>query len=525
MKPEEQRIAEGILFTDQYQLTMAQLYFRMGLHEKQVQFDHFFRHYPDYGNHKAGYCINAGLEWLVDWMDRASFGDEEIEYLRAHQSLQGGQLFADDFLTWLRRNGDFSGISLQAIPEGRVIHPNEPVTVVQGPLAMAQILETSLLNHLNYQILIATKAARIREIGRGQVMLEFGLRRAHGTGANAGARAALIGGADFTSNVGISSVLDFPPKGTHAHSMVQLYLALGMTELDAFQAYADIYPDDCLLLVDTINTLESGVPNAIRVFESLRRKGHKPMGIRLDSGDLAYLAIQSARMLNNAGFPDASIVLSNNLDELIIWQIITQIEEEAPRYGIDAESLIRRLVYGVGTRLITSWGEPALGGVYKLVAVYDQGGWIPAIKISETPSKTPNPGHKQVWRIYDQRGKATADLLSLAQEAPREADRLTMRHPTDHTKYRFMERRGISEIEGLLVDILKEGKLVYEMPPIDMIRQRRIEDVNRLDLGVRRIMFPHIYHVSLSQQLWELKQNLIRSSMSGDGSIKEAENV
>jgi nicotinate phosphoribosyltransferase len=515
MKPSEKRIAEGILFTDQYQLTMAQLYHRMGLHEKRVQFDHFFRNYPDYDTHKAGYCISAGLEYLLDWMAEAHFGDEEIDYLRSHRNRMGGRLFSDDFLSWLRRNGDFSGISLQAIPEGRVIHPNEPITVVQGPLIMAQILETSLLNHLNFQILIATKAARIREIGRGQVMLEFGLRRGHGTGANAGARAALIGGADFSSNVGISAVLGFPPKGTHAHSMVQLFIALGMTELDSFQAYADVYPDDCLLLVDTINTLESGIPNAIKVFENLRQKGHKPMGIRLDSGDLAYLSIQAAKMLDEAGFPDVSIVLSNNLDELVIWQIVTQIEEEAPRYGLDANQLIHRLVYGVGTRLITSWGEPALGGVYKLVAVCDQDMWKPAIKISESPDKTPNPGNKQVWRIYDRRGKATADLLGLEDENPRDAQRIVLRHPTDHTKYRTLVQENISEIEPLLVEVLREGKLVCDLPDIELMRLRRIADVERLDAGVRRIMFPHIYHVSLTQKLWDLKQELIKSAMSG----------
>lgn len=515
MKPSEKRIAEGILFTDQYQLTMAQLYHRMGLHEKLVQFDHFFRNYPDYDTHKAGYCISAGLENLLDWMAEARFGDEEVEYLRSHKSRTGGRLFSDDFLSWLRSNGDFGCISLWAIPEGRVIHPNEPITVVQGPLLMAQILETALLNQLNYQILIATKAARIREIGRGQVMLEFGLRRGHGTGANAGARAAMIGGADFSSNVGVSAVLGYPPKGTHAHSMVQLFIALGMSEQDAFQAYADVYPDDCLLLVDTIDTLESGVPNAIRVFENLRRKGHNPMGIRLDSGDLAYLSIQAAKMLNEAGFPDVSIVLSNNLDELVIWQIITQIEEEAPRYELVADQVIRRLVYGVGTRLITSWGEPALGGVYKLVAVHDQGEWKPAIKISESPDKTPNPGNKQVWRLYDKRGRATADLLSLEDENLREMKQIVLRHPTDHTKYRTLAQENISEIEPLQVEILREGRLVYELPDMEMMRLRRIADVERLDAGVRRIMFPHIYHVSLTQHLWDLKQELIKSAMAG----------
>jgi nicotinate phosphoribosyltransferase len=515
VKPAERLLAEGILFTDMYQLTMAQLYFRMNLHEKQVQFDHYFRSYPDYGSHKAGYCINAGLEWLLDWMGDAHFRKIDIEYMGGLKNRLGNELFAKDFLEWLGRNGSFAGINMSAIPEGRVVHPNIPLTVVQGPLLMAQILETPLLNQLNFQTLIATKAARIREIGRGQLMMEFGLRRAQERGANAGARAALIGGADYSSNVGISAVLGYPPKGTHAHSMVQLFIALGSGELEAFQAYASVYPDDCLLLVDTINTLESGVPNAIKVFEDLRRRGHKPVGIRLDSGDLAYLSIQSAKLLDEANFPDVSIVLSNNLDELVIWQIVTQIREEASRYGVDAEKLIRRLVYGVGTRLITSWGEPALGGVYKLVAVCEQGNWIPALKVSESIAKTPNPGYKRVWRLYDRRGKATADLLSLEDEAPEDMKAITLRHPTDHTKLRTLDRKEISEIEPLLVEIMKDGQLVYSFPDIDTLRQRRMADVERLDAGVRRIMYPHIYHVSLTQRLWDLKQQLIQEAMQG----------
>src|SRR3990172_8663816 len=342
MQAEDRRIAEGFLFTDQYQLTMAQLYYRMGLHEKTCQFDHFFRNYPDYGLHKAGYCIVAGMEWLLDWMGTAQCRDEDIDYLRDQVGRTGRRVFADDFLVWLRKNGNFESLSLQAIPEGRVVHPNEPLTVVQGPMAIAQILETALLNHLNYQTLIATKAARINDSGRGQMMLEFGLRRGQDKGANAGTRAALIGGADFSSNVGVSHMLGFPPKGTHAHSMVQLFMALGQGELEAFRAYAEVYPDNCLLLVDTIDTLESGIPNAIKVFEELRRKGHKPIGVRLDSGDLAYLSIRAAKMLDEAGFPDASIVLSNQLDELVLWQIMTQLEQEAGRYGLDADKLINR---------------------------------------------------------------------------------------------------------------------------------------------------------------------------------------
>jgi len=514
MNAKQRAMMEGILFTDEYQLTMAQLYFRAGLHETEVQFDHYFRRNPDYDSHQAGYCVNAGLEWLLDWMREARFRSEDIDYLRSQRDNAGERLFADDFLDWLAKNGDFSALTLHAIPEGRVVHPNVPLTVVTGPLAMAQILETTLLSHLNYQTLIATKAARMFESGRGRPILEFGLRRAHEKGANAGARAALVGGASFTSNVGVSAAVGLPAKGTHAHSMVQLFMALGMGELGAFRAYADLYPDDCMLLVDTVNTLESGVPHAIQVFEELKRKGHKPIGIRLDSGDLAYLAIQAAKMLNDAGFPDTIIVLSGDLDELVIWQIITQIGEEAPRYGIEADQVMGRLVYGVGTRLITSWGEPALGGVYKLVAVRQGGSWKSAIKISESPAKTPNPGRKALWRLYDQRGKANADIITLEDENPAAMDRVGLRHSIEHAKYRTLPQSAISKIESLLVEILHEGKLVYTPPSLDEIRAQRIADVAALDSGIRRLVNPHLYHVSLSQKLWDLKQELIEAAMA-----------
>jgi nicotinate phosphoribosyltransferase len=523
MNPDDLRTAEGVLLTDEYQLTMAQLYFRLGLHEKGARFDHFFRSYPDYGAHQAGYCINAGLEWLLGWMRDSRFRDEDIEYLRTQQGQGGQRLFASDFLDWLRRNGTFEGINMHAIPEGRVVHPNVPLTVVQGPLAKAQILETSLLNHLNYQTLVATKASRIRHSGRGQPVLEFGLRRAQDKGANAGARAALIGGADFTSNVGISQVLGYPPKGTHAHSMVQVFMALGQGELEAFRAYADVYPDDCLLLVDTVDSLESGVPNAIKVFEELRRKGHRPLGIRLDSGDLAYLSIQAAKMLDEAGFPDVSIVLSNQLDELVIWQITTQIQNEAPRYDVDPDRLIGRLVYGVGTRLITSEGQAALDGVYKLTAVCDEGEWLPAIKISENPAKIPSPGEKHVWRVSDERGKATADLLSLSDEHPDEMTQpLVLRHPVDRTKSRVLDPKEISAVRPLLVEILREGDLVYALPTIEEMRERRDDDLDALDPGVRRLINPHVYHVSLTQNLWNLKQELIQSAVPADASQRQA---
>lgn len=506
-----QRISEGILFTDQYQLMMAQLFYRTGVHEKPAKFDHYFRQYPDYGMHKAGYCINAGLEWLVDWMQNASFGNEEIRLLKEQKTSKGKQLFSGDFLDWLRSNGNFNSISLKAIPEGRVVHPFEPLTVIQGQLAMAQILETALLNQLNFQTLIATKAARIKEMARGQLLLEFGARRAQDRGAIAGVRGALIGGADFTSNIGISHILGYPPKGTHAHSMVQLFISMGMSELDAFDAFADLYPDDCILLVDTINSLESGIPNAIKVFEKMKRKGHKPIGIRLDSGDLAYLSIQAAKMLNEAGFNEVKIVLSNELDEMNIWQIVTQITQESPKYGIDPEHLINRLTFGVGTRLITSAGDPALGGVYKLVAVMNNGEWTPVIKISETPGKIPLPGNKQVWRIYNNNNRTTADLIGLSGEDINSMDVLSLHHPIDPGKHRTLQKDHISKTDPLLLDVLKDGQLIYTFPSIEEIRQLRNYDLELLDPGVKRLINPHVYHVSLTDKLWELKQNLIEN--------------
>jgi nicotinate phosphoribosyltransferase len=512
MRDADRLTAEGILFTDQYQLTMAQLYYRMGLHEQQAQFDHFFRKYPDYGQHQAGYCVNAGLEWLLDWLREARFREKDLEYLRSMRGRSGKPLFAGDFLAWLAENGHFEAISIRAVPEGRVVHPNVPITVVTGPLAMVQILESPLLNLLNYQTLIATKAARVKASCRGGQVLEFGMRRGPERGANAGVRGALIGGADFSSNAGISHVLGKTPMGTHAHSMVQAFIAAGGAEIDAFRAYAEVYPDDCLLLVDTVNTLKSGVPNAIRVFEELRRKGHKPLGIRLDSGDLAYLAIQAAKMLNDAGFADTRIVLSNQLDELIIWQIIAQIQEESARYGVEPQALIDRLIYGVGTRLITSSGSPALDGVYKLVAIRRDGDWLPAIKISETPAKTLNPGHKQVWRLYDERGKAIVDFLCLHDEQPDREVSLNFHHPTDHTKHRTLKVARLSKMEPLLVDIIRDGRQVYETPSMDKLRLRRSRDEDCLDLGVRRLMNPHIYHVSLSDRLWNMKQRLIAAA-------------
>ncbi len=514
MKNKVRKISEGILFTDFYQLTMAQLYYRMGLQDTQVQFNYFFRNYPDYGKHQAGYCINAGLEWLLDWMEEAGFGDDEIAYLKGQNTKSGKPLFENEFLKWLKDTGNFKGISIQAVPEGRVIHVNAPILIVRGPFAMVQILESALLNYLNYQILVATKASRIYEAGCRRPLIDFGLRRAQDRGANAGTRAALIGGAGFSSNTGISYSLGYPPKGTHAHSMVQAFMTLGLGEIGAFRAYAEIYPDDCLLLVDTIDTLNSGIPNAIKVFEELRSKGHRPLGIRLDSGDLAYLSIQAAKMLDAAGFRDTSIVLSNQLDEMVIWQIISQIRNEAAGQGVDADSLINRLVYGVGTRMIVSQGDAALNGIYKLTAIKKSGKWIPSIKISETPAKIINPGCQSLYRIYDNRQIAVADLLGLGNENIEKEQKIYLHHPVEADTYRVIERKDISSLEPLLVDVLKEGKLVYNLPTIEDMRKTRQKDLERLDPGVKRFINPHRYHVSLTKNLWELKQDLVKSQKS-----------
>ncbi len=507
-------LAEGILFTDQYQLAMAQLYFAEGIHDRRAHFDYSFRSYPDYGRHQAGYCVYAGLEWLLGWMETARFGGAELAALRSQTTSRGAPRFRTDFLEWLEAEGHFGAVELHSVAEGRVVHPLVPLVTATGPLAMTQILETSLLNHLNYQTLIATKASRVAEAARGSVVLEFGMRRGAATGVNAGARAALIGGARFTSNTGISHVLGVDPKGTHAHSMVQAFIARGGTELEAFRAFARVYPDECVLLVDTVDTLESGVPNAITVFEELARAGHEPLGIRLDSGDLAYLAIQAARRLDAAGFTDTQIVLSNSLDELNIWQILSQIEEEADRYGVDASRLAARLVYGVGTRLITSHGRGALDGVYKLVAVEDDAGLVvPTMKLSDTPGKQPIPGSKELWRIYDARGNATADAVAMAGEQL-EGIELRLHHPHRAGLSRTLSPGEVSEVERLRDVVWAGGGRAEASVSLDLIRARRVADLTRLDPGVRRIIGPHIYHVSITEEVRRVRDDL-RAGIAG----------
>ncbi len=354
----------------------------------------------------------------------------------------------------------------------------------------------------------------MKEAARGGSVLEFGLRRGPEAGAHAGGLGALIGGCDFTSNVALSDAVGLDPKGTHAHSMIQAFMALGLGELEAFRRYAALFPDECVLLVDTVDILGSGVPNAIEVFKELKSKGRRPGGIRLDSGDLAYFAIQSAVMLDAAGFDDVSIVLSSDLDELVIWQILSQIDSEAPRYGLDPARLINRLVFGVGTRLITSEGDPALGGVYKLVAIDDESGRsLPAIKVSEDPAKVPAPGDKRLWRVYDSRGLATADVVSLADEALSTSGQMTLYHPSREV-HRSLEMSETSRVEELLVPVFTDGRREDGEPGIDLLRQRRMDDLDRLDPGVKRLINPHVYHVSLTEKLKSLQRRLVSDALA-----------
>lgn len=514
----DKQLLGGILGTDQYQLTMAQLYWKEGIAERAAQFDYFFRSYPDYGTHQAGYCVTAGLGWLLEWMESTRFGRAELEALSDQRSADGSRRFDSGFLDWLEANGDFSSLEMLAVPEGRVVHANAPVAMVRGPIALAQILETPLLNRLNYATLIATKASRVKEAARGGLVMEFGMRRGPDSGADAGGRAALIGGCDFTSNVALSAAMDIDPKGTHAHSIVQAFMALELGELEAFRRYAALYPNETILLVDTIDVLKSGIPNAIEVFRELRDAGHKPLGIRLDSGDLAYLAVQAARMLDDAGFDDVSIVISSDLDELAIWSILSQMAEEAPRYGLDRDSLLDRMMFGVGTRLITSHGDSALGGVYKLVAIDDlEGSWEPAIKVSEDLEKIPIPGEKQLLRVYDQRGLASADVVALADENLLDDDVLELHHP-HRDLHRTMRSTEISNSESLLELVFSDGARRDGEPDLAAMRERRVSDLERLDTGVRRLVNPHIYHVSLTRKMKELQLHLVAEA-TGDSPL------
>ena len=472
------------LLTDLYELTMMQGYFREKDANETVIFDAFYRTNPD-GN---AFSICAGLEQVIDYVKNLHFDDADIEYLR------GLGIFDEDFLEYLH-NFKFSG-DIYAIPEGTVVFPREPLVKVIAPIMEAQLVETAILNIINHQSLIATKTSRIVFAARGDGIMEFGLRRAQGADAGTyGARAAMIAGCIGTSNVLAGKLFDVPVKGTHAHSWIMSF----PDELTAFRAYAKLYPSACILLADTYDTLGSGVPNAIRVFQEMRDAGI-PLtfyGIRLDSGDLAYISKKARKMLDDAGFPDAVISASNDLDEYLIDSLKIQ--------GAAITS------WGVGTNLITSKDCPSFGGVYKLAAIKDRhtGKFIPKIKLSENTEKVTNPGNKTIQRIYDKEtGKIIADLICLVDEEFDEKNSLLLFDPIETWKKTHLAP-GTYTMRELLVPIFKNGKCVYESPKVMDIQKYCKEELATLWEESLRLEYPHRTHVDLSMPLWKMKNELL----------------
>lgn len=467
------------MLTDFYELTMANGYLLSGIKDRIAYFDMFFRRVPDNG----GFAIMAGLEQFIQYIKELRFDEEDIEYLRSKE------MFSEEFLDYLR---DFRfECDVWAIPEGTPIFPYEPIVTVRGPVMQAQFIETMLLLSINHQSLIATKANRIVTAAQGRPVMEFGSRRAQGyNGAVYGARAAYIGGCVGTACTIADKEYGIPALGTMAHSWIQMF----PSELEAFRAYARIYPDNCTLLVDTYNVLKSGVPNAIRVFnEEIVPRGYRPKGIRIDSGDITYLSRKARKMLDEAGFPDCAIVASNSLDEYIIRDILSQ--------GACVDS------FGVGERLITSRSEPVFGGVYKLVAVEEDGRIIPKIKVSENVEKVTTPGFKQVWRLFDREtGKAVADVITLHDEVINDNEPYEIFDP----EYTW-KRKTVTNFRArkLMVKIFDKGRCVYESPDLNTIRDYCREQVDTLWEEVRRFENPHRYYVDLSQPLWDLRQKLL----------------
>ena len=474
------------LLTDLYELTMMQGYFREKDANETVIFDAFYRTNPD-GN---AFSICAGLEPVIDYVKNLHVDDADIEYLR------GLGIFDEDFLEYLH-NFKFSG-DIYAIPEGTVVFPREPLVKVIAPIMEAQLVETAILNIINHQSLIATKTSRIVFAARGDGIMEFGLRRAQGADAGTyGARAAMIAGCIGTSNVLAGKLFDVPVKGTHAHSWIMSF----PDELTAFRAYAKLYPSACILLADTYDTLGSGVPNAIRVFQEMRDAGI-PLtfyGIRLDSGDLAYISKKARKMLDDAGFPDAVISASNDLDEYLIDSLKIQ--------GAAITS------WGVGTNLITSKDCPSFGGVYKLAAIMDRhtGKFIPKIKLSENTEKVTNPGNKTIQRIYDKEtGKIIADLICLVDEEFDEKNSLLLFDPIETWKKTHLAP-GTYTMRELLVPIFKNGECVYASPKVMDIREYCKKEQATLWDESRRLVNPHEIHVDLSNELWHMKAQLLDS--------------
>ena len=466
------------MLCDFYELTMSAGYLENGFSNKITYFDVFFRSVPDNG----GFAIAAGLEQIIDYINNLHFSQEDIAYLRSKN------LFKEEFLEYLK-HFKFTG-DIYAVPEGTPIFPNEPIMTIKAPAIEAQLIETYVLLAINHQSLIATKSNRIVRAAKGRTVLEFGSRRAQGIdGAVIGARAAYIGGCHGTACTVSDEIYHVPAGGTMAHSWIQMF----DSEYEAFKTYCEIYPTNATLLVDTYDTLKSGVPNAIKAFkEVLIPQGITSCGIRLDSGDIAYLSKKARKMLDDAGLTECKIVASNSLDEYLIRDLIMQ----------DAKIDI----FGVGERLITSKSTPVFGGVYKLVAVDNDGDIVPKIKISENVAKITNPHYKKVYRIYDKEtGKALADQLCVYDEII-DKDEITLFDPSSPWKKKKITNFIVKE---LLVPIYIEGKCVYNSPSIEEIRRYSNEEIEKLWDEVKRFENPHTYYIDLSKKLWNIKQELL----------------
>lgn len=469
---------------DFYELTMANGYLMNNLDKTVGYYDLYFRKAPD----NAGFAIACGLKDAIDYIEKLHFDDGEIRFL------QSKGIFSEEFLEYLK-NFKFE-CDVWAMPEGTVVFPNEPIMTIRGPLIQAQLLETMLLLTINHQSLIASKANRVVRAAEGRPVFEFGSRRAQGAdAANLGARAAYIGGVAGTANTLADYLYGTPTLGTMAHSWIQSF----PTEYDAFAAYAKVYPDSCTLLIDTYDTIKSGVVNAIRVFDDiLKPLGKRPKGVRLDSGDMAYLSKKTRKILDDAGYEDCKIVASNSLDEYKIRDILLQ--------GAQIDS------FGVGENLITSKSTPVFGGVYKLVAIEDKDKIIPKIKVSENIEKITTPGFKQVYRIYDREsGKASADLITLNDEKIEEDKPLTIFHPLytwkTSTIYNY-------KIKKLMLPIYVNGKLVYNVPSLEDSRIYCQSELETLWEEYKRLDQPQTYKVDLSKELWDLKTNLLNQAKS-----------
>lgn len=469
------------LLADFYEFTMANGYLEEGLEDRITYFDLYFRKIPDNG----GYVIVAGLQQLVEYLKNLHFTKDDIEYFR------NKNIFSDRFLEYL---ADFKfECDVWAMPEGSVAFPNEPLVIVRGPAVQAQLIETMALLTINHQSLIATKSSRIVRAAKGRAVMEFGARRAQGAdAATLGARAAFIGGVVGTSNTLTDKQYNVPALGTMAHSWVMMF----DSELDAFKAYARAYPDDCTLLIDTYDTLKEGIPNAIKTFdEVLKPLGKRPKGVRIDSGDIAYLSKESRKMLDDAGYEDCGIVASNSLDEYTITDLFDQ--------GAKLTS------FGVGERLITAKSNPVFGGVYKLVAIEKEGKIEAKIKISENVEKITTPGFKQVYRIYDRNShKANADLICMHSEEIDTNEPLEIFHPVYTWKRKTFTNFYVKE---LLVPIFEKGQCVYNLPSLEQIKEYCVKEVETLWEEVKRFEFPHIYIVDLSQKLWDQKERLLHN--------------